>query len=122
MEARVTARRRCIFTRSRATRSRSQSDVWARLKSDTGEIHSFAILTGPPNELVAGIHDRMPIVLPASAYAAWLEPSLDAAGAKQLLGIPSPAGWLVEPVSTRVNSALNDDPACIAPPAQRSLF
>ena len=97
--------------------------MWARLRTETGEIHSFTILTGPPNELVEPIHDRMPIVLDPSAYAAWLDPAIDAAAARSLLHVPSAVGWIAEPVSTRVNSAANDDPACIAPdaPAQGSL-
>ena len=98
--------------------------MWARMKTDAGETHSFAILTGPPNELVESVHDRMPIVLDPSAYAAWLDPSLDVDGARALLALPPAAGWRAEPVSTRVNSAANDDPTCIAPdvPVQGSLF
>jgi putative SOS response-associated peptidase YedK len=103
--------------------------LWARLRTDAGEIHSFTIITGQPNDLVKPVHDRMPIVLAESAYAAWLDPTLDADGAHALLGIPPVGDWIAEPVGKQVNSAANDDPSCIEPvdvikeePRQRSLF
>lgn len=104
--------------------------LWARARTDAGEVLSFTIVTGPPNKLVKPVHDRMPIVLAESVYDAWLDPSLDAQGARALLDVPPDAGWIAEPVSTTVNSAANDEPSCIAPiagdaddePAQRELF
>jgi putative SOS response-associated peptidase YedK len=35
-------------------------------------IRTCAIITGPPNELVSPIHDRMPVILPQEAWARWL--------------------------------------------------
>ena len=103
--------------------------LWARARTDAGEILSFTIITGKPNDLVKPIHDRMPIVLAESAYAAWLDPTLDADGAHALLGIPPIGDWIAEPVSKTVNSAANDDATCIAPitlepdePRQQKLF
>lgn len=89
--------------------------LWARARTDAGELLSFTIITGPPNELVKPVHDRMPIVLAESAYAAWLDPTLDADGAHALLGVPPVGDWIAEPVSKTVNSAANDDASCIAP-------
>ncbi len=99
--------------------------AFAGLYARAGDIRSFTIITGPANELVAPIHDRMPIVLDRSAWAAWLDPSLDAAGAHALLGVPAVGDWRAEPVSPWVNKADHDDPRCIepqTPPAQRQLF
>jgi putative SOS response-associated peptidase YedK len=69
----------------------------------------------------------MPLVLAPGAYAAWLDPALDAAGARALLSTPPVADWVAEPVSTLVNSVAHDEPACIAPleppaRAQQTLF
>jgi putative SOS response-associated peptidase YedK len=89
--------------------------LWARAHTDKGEQLSFTIITGPPSELVKPIHDRMPIVLDPTAYAAWLDPSLDGEGARALLGLPDTAAWRAELVSTHVNSAAHDDPECVAP-------
>ena len=83
----------------------------------------FTILTTRPNKLVAQIHDRMPVILPAARIDDWLTaPPADAAD----LIRPAPDEALIAtPVSRRVNSVANDDAACLGPPetdAQRSLF
>lgn len=104
--------------------------LWARAKTDEGELHSFAIITGPANELVEKIHDRMPVVLDRSAWSAWLDPSLDGDGARALLTLPPVDDWTAEPVSPYVNVADHEGEQCIAPiteeaaepPRQRSLF
>jgi len=101
--------------------------LWAKAKTDAGELYSFTIVTGPPNDLVKPIHDRMPVVLAPSAYSAWLDPSLDAEAAKALLGVPPIGDWIGEPVSIRVNNAQLDEPDLIEPveqdkPVQGSLF
>ena len=106
--------------------------LWARAKLTTGELHSFTIITGPPNELVAPIHDRMPVILDRSVWSAWLDPSLDLDGARAMLTVPPAEQWEAEPVSTWVNAADHDDAQCIAPmtedaeadakPKQRDLF
>lgn len=101
--------------------------LWARAHTDAGEQVSFTIVTGPPNDLVKPIHDRMPVVLDPAHYAAWLDPTVDGEAARALLGIPPIGDWILEPVSLRVNSAQVDDPTLIepivvAPPAQRDLF
>lgn len=101
--------------------------LWARARTDEGEQLSFTIITGPPNALVAPIHDRMPVVLAPEAYAAWLDPAIEADEARALLGVPPDEGWITEPVSLRVNSAQVDDPSCVAPiapgvPVQGDLF
>lgn len=104
--------------------------LWARNKTDAGDVHSYTIVTGPPNDLVSPIHDRMPVVLAREVWSAWLDPSLPTDGALDLLGVPPVEDWIAEPVSTRVNQTDNDDDSCIVafsapapePPKQGSLF
>lgn len=104
--------------------------LWARNKSAAGETQSFTIITGPPNELVAPIHDRMPIVLGRDAWTEWLDPAAPADAVLELLAIPPVDDWVAEPVSPWVNVADHDDDQCIAaitepvpePPKQGSLF
>ncbi len=122
-----TAKPQPLYFHPRHHRVFAFAGLWARARTDAGEQLSFTIVTGPPNRLVSPIHDRMPIVLSPEAYAAWLDPNVDGATARALLGVPSDDDWVAEPVSTQVNSAANDEPACIAPiteelNAQRSLF
>jgi putative SOS response-associated peptidase YedK len=80
----------------------------------TGEVvTSCAIVTCPPNELMAKLHDRMPVVLDPADYEAWLDPG-DPRGADLLR--PCPVEWLeAVPVSSRVNSPRNDDESIIQP-------
>ena len=40
-----------------------------------GVLRSCTIITGPPNDKVAPIHDRMPVILPREAWAEWLDPA-----------------------------------------------
>lgn len=89
--------------------------IWESWKHpETGEIvRTFCIITCPANELVAGIHDRMPVILPAEAYGRWLaniEPD-----PRDLL-VPYPAELMTMwPVSARVNNPANDDAAILQP-------
>jgi putative SOS response-associated peptidase YedK len=102
--------------------------LWAKAKTDAGDVRSFAIVTGPPNELVAPIHDRMPVILDRSVWDAWLDPSLPPEAARELLAVPPDEDWVAEPVSPWVNVADHDDDQCIAPmsapepPKQGELF
>ncbi len=90
--------------------------LWARTRDDRGVEHrSFTIITAKANDLVRPIHDRMPIVLDPSAYAAWLDPAIEGTAARALLGQALTGDWIREPVSTWVNKADHDDPICIAP-------
>jgi putative SOS response-associated peptidase YedK len=95
--------------------------LWAGWKDDdTGEIiRSFTIVTTGPNELMRLIHDRMPVVVPESAWDTWLDPTASTAPAlaelKGLL-VPAAEGWLeAYPVSRRVNDVRNDDQGLIEP-------
>jgi len=74
------------------------------------------VLTTTPNALVAPIHDRMPAVLSREEAGAWL-----AQPGPELLH-PAPDDALeATPVSPRVNSVKNDDPAASFPPRPARL-
>ena len=81
-----------------------------------GSAASFTIITTQPNDLTRQVHDRMPVIVPPEAYARWLDPEgLDLDELRRLLA-PFPAGAMTAyPVSTHVNNAAFDDPACLAP-------
>ena len=49
-------------------------DAWRDPK--TGEwLQSFTIITVPPNEMTAAVHERMPLILEPKDYARWLDRS-----------------------------------------------
>jgi putative SOS response-associated peptidase YedK len=85
-------------------------ESWQR-PSTEGWVRSFAVVTCPANELMAEIHDRMPVIVPPESYDRWLgavDPNpLD-------LLTPFPSGPMTKwPVSTRVNKPDNDDAAIL---------
>jgi putative SOS response-associated peptidase YedK len=74
-------------------------------ESDNGIIRSCTIITGQPNEKVADIHDRMPVMLPPTAWEQWLDPENDNLETLGKLFVPAPASLIaVHPVSTAVNN------------------
>ncbi|MHB8398359.1 MAG: SOS response-associated peptidase [Candidatus Limnocylindrales bacterium] len=79
---------------------------------EAGEVRrTFTIVTTAANEFMAHIHDRMPVVLPADAWAAWLDPALDDPGEAQgILGQATAVDLAAHPVSTLVNNVRNDGP------------
>ncbi|MCU0484320.1 MAG: SOS response-associated peptidase [Chloroflexi bacterium] len=90
---------------------------WRDPEAETPEpLRTFTIVTTRANATVAPIHDRMPVVLPPEAWAAWL--GAEPAEPAELLALlrPAPDELLVRhPVSTRVNNARNEGPELVRP-------
>jgi len=77
-------------------------------------IHSFAIVTIEPNELLAPIHNRMPVILHPANWNVWLGGGPQAA-AQELLR-PYPAKDMrVYSISAKVNSPKNNGPEILHP-------
>lgn len=89
--------------------------VWEFARIDGQEILSAAIIVGEPNPLVAGVHDRMPVMLMAEDYDEWLESHTSADVAKGMLRPFDEQLMNAYAVSRAVNSVRNDSPECIAP-------
>ncbi|MFQ5400516.1 MAG: SOS response-associated peptidase [Anaerolineae bacterium] len=113
---RLSSRKQPVYVYARDGRPFAFAGLWETWHSADGDrIHSCTILTTEPNELVAPIHNRMPVIIEPPDYALWLDPGPNPELARHLLR-PYPAEKMVAyPVSTRVNSPRNDDPRCIAP-------
>jgi putative SOS response-associated peptidase YedK len=89
--------------------------IWDRWKRDDSSITSCAIVTTTPNELLATIHDRMPVILSAEGQARWLNGDVTPAQLKELL-IPFPASEMKSfPVSPRVNHTEIDEAQLVEP-------
>jgi len=81
-----------------------------------GELRSTTIVTTTPNEAMAAVHDRMPVILPASAWDRWLDPDVSDPDALADLLVPAPSELTVmHPVSTDVGNVRNDGPHLIEP-------
>lgn len=94
-------------------------ELWkpkATAEDESTWVRSCTIVTGEPNDLVAAIHDRMPVVLAPSTWSAWLDRDNDDLDALGQLLVPAPSDLLVaHPVSPRVNDVANDDRALVEP-------
>ena len=95
----------------------SMAGIWDQWSApDGGIIQSFSILTTGPNELMATIHDRMPVILRQEEEENWLKGS-DPALLLKLLR-PYPGGEMeAYAVSKLVNSVKNDIPGILEPAA-----
>jgi len=90
-------------------------EVWRGPNKDQEPWRSCTIITTAPNEVMATIHDRMPVILPASAWDAWLDRDNDDLDLLGKLLVPAdPALTVLHPVSTLVNNVRNKGPELIA--------
>jgi len=91
--------------------------ICERRKDPCGQwVKSCSILTTTPNAVTSAVHDRMPVILDQDAYDLWLDPGMQNVASVSELLKPYDA-WLMRcyPVSTRINSVVNDDEECSRP-------
>lgn len=88
-------------------------EVWRDPSGD--ELHSCTIITTTPNEKMAEIHDRMPVILGEDAWDTWLAEDNEDLDTLGKLLVPAPP-QLIElyPVSTDVNQVRNKGADLIA--------
>lgn len=90
--------------------------LWEMWQTAEDTILSCTIITTDPNDLMAQIHNRMPVILPPTAYEQWLDPAERSPDQLQGLLQPYPAELMTAyPVSKMVNSPKNDSSALIEP-------
>jgi putative SOS response-associated peptidase YedK len=88
--------------------------LWDEWKDPAGnKVQTFTIITTDPNELMASIHNRMPVILPPAHEKHWLNPDLKPADALELLLPYNASDMEAYPVSTLVNSPANNSPEVI---------
>ncbi len=98
--------------------------LWDSLKLPDGNLYySCTIITTVPNDLVAMLHQRMPVILSREGEDAWLNTEPAHALALQKYLTPYPAEEMVSyPVSNLVNSPKNDSADCLIPvPIQKQI-
>jgi putative SOS response-associated peptidase YedK len=95
-------------------------EVWRDAQG--AALSTCTIVTTTANTLLQPIHARMPVILPPTAEALWLDQRLGEP--QQLLAVlvPYPAEEMVAyPVSSLVNAPSHNSPACIVPlPAEEA--
>ena len=79
--------------------------IWRRI----GDHLEATVITTSPNGDMAGIHDRMPVILSAEGGTKWLCPDPLSSGERQRLLCPSPDATLIRwPVGKSVGNVRND--------------
>lgn len=85
-------------------------ETWRdRANPTAGTLHSCTVITTAANELMAPIHDRMPVILPADAWSTWLAEGTDLDELLALLVPIAPEALRVHPVSADVGNVRNND-------------
>lgn len=120
-------RKQPFFIRRRDGKPLALAGLWEVWKPrddpDADWLRSTTVITGEPNELVARLHDRMPVILPEEAWDTWLDRDNEDVDALMELLVPYPAELMeAYPVETLVNSVQNDGPELIAPLEGHELF
>ena len=89
--------------------------IWDHWEGKQGEvIESVAIITTSANELMQPIHDRMPVIFEEEDVAEWIAPTTKLEKALPMLKPCSLTRMMTYSVSSLVNSARHDGPACVA--------
>lgn len=91
-------------------------DSWRRRDpdEDAERLRSCTIITGPPNDRIASLHDRMPVILPPEVWDVWLDRDNDDVASLQGLLVPAPSELFeLRPVSTAVNTVTNEGPELV---------
>ena len=102
------------FIHLRSGRPFGFAGIWSFDHAAVGtRVATCAIVTCAPNALLAPIHNRMPVILPAVARERWLDPHADEGELRALLA-PLPAEEMdAYEVSPFVNAPRNDSPECL---------
>lgn len=88
--------------------------AWRAGDCDGDWLRSCAIVTTNANDVVAPLHDRMPVVLEERDWDHWLDPGAEDTAALARLLLPAANDVLTAyPVSTAVNNADNDGPELV---------
>ena len=91
--------------------------LWEAWRSKEGGawVITCAILTTEPNDLLAPIHDRMPVIIAPEAYGTWMDPSTRMEEVSAMV-TPYPSNQMrTWEISLLVNDPKTDDVRVIAP-------
>ncbi len=93
----------------------SMAGLWDRWQDPDGQmIFSFTVITQGPNELMKGIHNRMPAILTSEQEELWLADDLPPQELVDMIS-PYPSELMkAYPVSQQVNNVRNNHPDLIA--------
>jgi putative SOS response-associated peptidase YedK len=90
-------------------------DGWKDPSTETVR-RTFTIVTSAPNDTMAALHNRMPVILAEDDWDAWLDPRFHERGRLRAILEPSDEPALeIRAVSQLVNNVRNDGPELVVP-------
>ena len=104
-----------FYVRAKSGGPLAFAGLWETWTGPNGEeMETAAIVTTRANRTLAGIHERMPVVVPPEAFNMWLDcANVDDKTAASLIAPASDNLLEAYEVSTAVNRTANDDPKLI---------
>jgi putative SOS response-associated peptidase YedK len=92
----------------------SLAGLWDTWRAPDGSVlESFSILTTDANELMAPVHDRMPVIVPPRDYERWLEHDQQDQPPIDLLRPYDPELMAAAPCNSKVGNARNNGPGML---------
>lgn len=89
--------------------------LWELWQRDGSELQTMSLLTCAANQRLSKVHNRMPVIIERAHYGTWLAADTPPAALQALLIPAADEIFVVQAVSSRVNSARNDGPDCVEP-------
>jgi putative SOS response-associated peptidase YedK len=117
-------RKRPVLVRRRDGEPMAFAGLWEvwRAGPDDDWLCTCSIVTTDANDLLAPVHDRMPVVLPDDGWQQWLDPAESPEALEALLA-PAPDDLFeMYTVTDRVNDAGNNDPDLVVRVEPDTLF
>lgn len=107
------------FIHLRSGEPMAMGGLWESWKDPSGEIvRTFCVVTTEANQIMAPIHDRMPVLIGAKSWSRWLDPSIPGSALAGMLN-PFPAELMEAwKVSRRVSNARDEGEELILPSAE----
>jgi putative SOS response-associated peptidase YedK len=78
-------------------------------------LYSCTIITTQASEIMAPIHERMPVIITPEHYSQWLDKSTDENETFELLDNQAYGLMTATPVSDWVNNPMHNDERCVQP-------
>jgi len=105
-----------FFIRLKSDQPFGFAGLWERNDKTGQPVETCTIITTTANEMMAPLHDRMPVIIPPEQYGLWLDPEAhDVTQLERLLQPFLSDEMMAYPVSTLVNSPKNDLAECVEP-------
>ena len=92
----------------------AMAGLWDAWEGPDGVIQSCTIITTPANDLLAPVHDRMPLILDTADFGTWINTTPSSLKDAADLCVPFPGERMeIFPVSQLVNKIENDSPELV---------